>query len=94
MDKYIFRERKSLSNETCENLITLFEDSPSKVRNIRNYTMLNLKLSDFSDIYTSLIDRLKKYHNNSLKIKREARKEVFKAQCDRRSLEDRYDDLR
>ena len=61
MDKYIFRERKSLSNETCENLITLFEDSPSKVRNVRNYTMLNLKLSDFSDLYKSLNDSIKKY---------------------------------
>ena len=40
------------------------------------------------------IDRLKKYHNDSLKIKREARKEVFKAKCDRRDVEDRYDDLR
>ena len=40
------------------------------------------------------IDRLKKYHNDSLKVKREARQEVFKAKCDRRSLEDRYDDLR
>ena len=61
MDKYMFRERKSLSNETCENLITLFEDSPSKVRNIRNYTMLKLRLSDFSDLYKSLNDSIKKY---------------------------------
>ena len=40
------------------------------------------------------IDRLKKYHNDTLKVKREARKEVFKAQCERRDVEDRYDDLR
>ena len=40
------------------------------------------------------IDRLKKYHNDSLKVKREARKEVFKAKCERRDVEDRYDDLR
>ena len=61
MDKYIFRERKSLSNETCKNFITFFEDSPNKVRNIRNYTMLNLRLSDFSDLYKSLNDSIKKY---------------------------------
>ena len=34
------------------------------------------------------IDRLKKYHNDSLKLKRDTRHEVFKAQCDRRDLED------
>lgn len=61
MDKFIFREKKSLSGDTCEKLINLFNQSSDTVRNVRGYTYATLQLQRFPSIVDPLNLGIQKY---------------------------------
>ena len=61
MDKFMFRKRKALSSELCDSLIEFYEESPDKKSNPRDYTMLQLLLTNFPDVFNPLSNCLSIY---------------------------------
>lgn len=64
MDKFIFRKQKALSSNLCDDLIDFYEKCPNKRRNpkeSRNYTMLQLLLTNFPEVFNPLSECVKTY---------------------------------
>ena len=61
MDKFIFRKRNALSSGLCDSLIEFYEESSDKKSNPRDYTMLQLLLTNFPDIFNPLSNCLSVY---------------------------------
>jgi hypothetical protein len=64
MDKFIFKKQKALSPNLCDDLIDFYEKCPNKRRNpkeSRNYTMLQLLLTNFPEVFNPLSDSVRTY---------------------------------
>lgn len=61
MDRYIYIKRKSLSRESCENLINHLEKSDKGYYNERGYYGVDTCASNFSPVQVSLTEGLDEY---------------------------------
>ena len=61
MDRYLYIKRKSLSRESCENLITHLEKSNKGYYNERGYYGVDTSVANFSSVQVSLKEGLDEY---------------------------------